>query len=367
MPRQKPDKRKLVTRTFTFEGKRHYVYGHTKKEAAEKERLRREELLQGKERRENPTLSQYYERWTDLRRDSVRGATLHAQAFHFKACAQVHIKSTGMDFGDMKLKAITADDVYDVQRALLASGRSSRTVNDYIAHLSHVFRTAVNERRIEYNPCVLIKPIKRIEERARDTIHRFLTDAELDAFFAKAESNHYYDAFRLALNTGMRFGEIGALLPADIRKGAIFVRRTITRAESGYYVLGDEAKTKAGERRIPINDTIREILDHQRAFNDALYGPVIDIHTPIFRAPRGGLMMPTQADRAILRICNEIGIQPFTTHAFRDTFASRAIERGVNPKVLQELLGHADFGMTMNLYAHVADSSLVSAMALMAK
>ena len=94
---------------------------------------------------------------------------------------------------------------------------------------------------------------------------------------------------------------------------------------------------------------------------------MIDIHTPIFRAPRGGLMMPTQADRAILRICNEIGIQPFTTHAFRDTFASRAIERGVNPKVLQELLGHADFGMTMNLYAHVADSSLVSAMALMAK
>lgn len=364
MPRQK----KLVTRTFTFDRRRYYVYGHTKKEALEKERQKLEELNAGKTRRENPTVAQYYERWTELRRGSVRGATLHAQYFHFKTCSEVYIPSVRRTFGEMKLTEVSADDVLEVQRALIAGGRSTRTVNDYLAHLSHVFKTAIQERRIDYNPCTLVKPLKRIEEHARDTIHRFLTEDELNAFFAQAESSHYYDAFRLALNTGMRFGEIGALLPGDVRRGTIYVRRTITRTEDGSYELGDEAKTKAGERRIPINATIQEILDHQKAYNDALFGDtVIDIRTPLFRAPRGGLMMPTQADRVILKICNKIGIEPFTTHAFRDTFASRAIERGMNPKILQELLGHSDFGMTMNLYAHVSDHSKISAMELMAK
>ena len=183
MPRQK----KLVTRTFTFDRRRYYVYGHTRKEAIEKERQKLEELTAGKSRRDNPTVSQYYERWTELRRGSVRGATLHAQYFHFKACAEVYIPAVRIPFGEMKLNEVTADDVHEVQRALIAGGRSTRTVNDYMAHLSHVFKTAVHERRIDYNPCVLVKPLKRIEEHARDTIHRFLTDDELDAFFAQAE------------------------------------------------------------------------------------------------------------------------------------------------------------------------------------
>lgn len=368
MPRQKKRTDGRLKSTFTFKGKRYYVYGRSQQELKANEAKRLAELKAGQEQRDNPTLSQYYERWSELRRGSVRGATMHSQISHFKGCAEVYIPSAQMTLGGMKLSEITADDIREVQRNLIATGRSSRTVNDYLAHLSHVFKTAVHERRIDYNPCVLIKPLKRIEEHARDTIHRYLTDAELDAFFKKAESSHYYNAFRLALNTGLRFGEIAALLPGDIRKNVIYVRRTVTRMEDGTYALGDEAKTRAGERRIPVNATIREILEHQKAFNDALFGDqVIDIHTPLFRAPRGGLMMSTQADRVILKICRELEIEPFTTHAFRDTFASRAIERGMNPKILQELLGHSDFGMTMNLYAHVSDTSKVSAMELMAK
>ena len=49
-------------------------------------------------------------------------------------------------------------------------------------------------------------------------------------------------------------------------------------------------------------------------------------------------------------------------HAFRDTFATRAIESGIDPKTLQEILGHSDISMTLNLYAHVMDDTKHEAM-----
>ena len=66
--------------------------------------------------------------------------------------------------------------------------------------------------------------------------------------------------------------------------------------------------------------------------------------------------------REIKKICKAAGIAPFTAHAFRDTFATRAIESGMNPKTLQEILGHADISITMNLYCHVMEDTKVRQM-----
>ena len=57
-----------------------------------------------------------------------------------------------------------------------------------------------------------------------------------------------------------------------------------------------------------------------------------------------------------------IHIQKFRPHAFRHTFATRAIENGVNPKTLQKLLGHSTLQMTMDLYCHVTDDALFNEM-----
>ena len=72
--------------------------------------------------------------------------------------------------------------------------------------------------------------------------------------------------------------------------------------------------------------------------------------------------MSTPADREIGRICAKTGIEKFTAHAFRATFATRCIEQGIDARTLQELLGHADYGLTMNLYGHCLDNTLETAM-----
>lgn len=351
-----------LSRTFTFSGKRYYVYGHSKQELDEKEYQKRVELKSGKEQRDNPTLNQYHEKWTEARRGSIKESTLRCQSFQYNNCANVRIESAGRNLGDIRMKEITVDDIREVQKALLVN-HTTQTTNDAIAHLSHIFHDAVKERRIDYNPCVVVKPLKRIEPKARDTTHRALTIAEQKAFFEAAKESFYYDVFRMGIYTGMRCGEVGALLVSDIFDDMIHVERTITKMEAGGYTIGDTAKTEYGKRTIPLNDDIREVIEHQKAINRILDGEnVIILRDRIFKAPERGLLMSTPVNREITRICKRIGIEKFQYHAFRATFATRCIESGMNPRTLQDILGHADFGLTMNLYGHVVDDTKKDAM-----
>lgn len=351
-----------IVKTFTYEGKKYYVYGKTKEEVEDKLLEKKSILKSGKEDHDNPKLDAFHERWTENRKNSIKASTLRCQHFQYKSCANVKI--CGKRLGDYRLSEIKADDIRAVQKALLAEKKNTtQTINDKIAVLSHIFHDALNERYIDYNPCVVVKPLKRVEKRARDTIHRALTISEQNKFFESAKSSFYYDVFRMAVLTGMRIGEIGALYPSDIYEDTIHVRRTITKTETGGYVIGEDTKTWHGRRDIPMNDDIIAVIKHQRAINRLLdKGNEIGLNEPIFKAPERGLLMATPADREIGRICKRTGIEKITAHALRATFATRCIEQGIEPRTLQELLGHADFGLTMNLYGHVTDDTLESAM-----
>ena len=66
-------------------------------------------------------------------------------------------------------------------------------------------------------------------------------------------------------------------------------------------------------------------------------------------------------DTHLYKLCDEAGIGRFCMHALRHTYATRAIEAGMQPKVLQQLLGHASIKTTMDRYVHVTDDSLTQA------
>lgn len=355
---------------FTVNGIRYSVYGKTVKECRDKELVKRDQIAKGIERRTNPTVSQYSDQWQKNREKFISEATQRTQVKIIRAILPIPIESAGTSFGNMKIAEIRIDDLREVQNKLLEGyrppevrqakntpdqdrPRRTQTVNDYMAILKHIFKDAKKEQVISFNPAELLDDLKRTEERARDTYHRALTQEEQKLFFQadRTKTSAYYHVFRIAILTGMRCGEIGALQNGDIRNGFISISKTVTRASYGYYI-SDEAKTEAGRRMIPITEPIREVLKDQRQQNSMLYGNVIDKHDTLFKAPQGGILIATPADREIKTICKSIGIQPFTMHAFRATYATRAIESGINPRTLQELLGHTNFNLTMSLYGH---------------
>ena len=338
---------------FTVGDKRCCVCGHSVKECKEKETKRRKEIEDGLELRNRPTVDQYIESWLDNRRLHLKESTYRGQRQILGVITDIWIPTASKKLGDMKLADVSPDDAKLIQKELLVK-RRTQTVNDYMALLQHVFRDAVKERKIPFCPTDTITTLKRTEEKARDNIHRALSLEEQRTFFdcQRTQESSYYNVYRFAVCTGLRLGEIGALSYADIRNGVITVRKTITRTETGAYRVGETTKTDAGRREIPIKQKIAEILDDQKEKNLAMYGNVIGMNDLIFKAPQGGLLMATPADREIKRICKTLGIEPFTMHAFRATFATRAIESGMNPKTLQSLLGHSSFNITMSLYGH---------------
>ncbi|MBO4457883.1 site-specific integrase [Butyrivibrio sp. CB08] len=347
-------------RSFTFNGKRVFVRARDKDELEKKIYEKKLELEEKKEMHDNPTIGIFFERWMENRRGSVTPATLRSQQCHFNTIAKIQIN--GKAFKDCRLSEVKAEDIRIIQRTLVERKIRTQTVNDKISFISHIFHDAIREQYINYNPCSPVKPLKKTEVAARETIHRALTPEETRLFFEYAQNSFYYDVFRIAIHTGMRIGEIGALKNSDIYNGTIHVNRTITREEDGSYCVGKETKTWSGKRTVPLNESISEIIAHQREFNRMFDGNISGFDDLIFKAPERGLLMATPCDREIKRICKRAGIEHFTCHAFRDTFATRAIEQGIEPRTLQELLGHKDYCITMNLYGHVIDDTKEKAM-----
>ena len=97
-------------------------------------------------------------------------------------------------------------------------------------------------------------------------------------------------------------------------------------------------------------------FNDQRMYNEAVNGKkVVKLDNPVFTLPRGGIIRPDRVNSDIKRICEKTGIEYFTCHAFRATFASRCIAAGMPVKSLMEILGHTDVQMTLGLYGHAED------------
>ena len=352
-----------LCRTFRYNGKRRFVYGYTVQELAQAEYDLRTKLNQSTEDRENPTLNEYYKRFTKNRKSKVKESTIRCQGYQFKNCADIPVDDTGLKLGEMRIQDIKPYDIQTVQAALEKTDRTTETVNNCMAHLSHVFNAAVRDETIDRNPCKCIERVKRTEKPARDTIHRALSEKETKAFFEAAKGSYYENMFKLMIQTGIRVGEMAAisLFDVDDKKMMLHINKTVTRDEIGAYGVGSTPKTDAGNRDIPLTDQALKSIEAQKTLNKQIFGNVS--YSTIFRSAEGALLREYQVNREIKRICKRIGIEKFTCHALRATFATRFIEqRPQDYKVLSEILGHSNIKITLNLYTHVMKESKVAAM-----
>jgi integrase len=218
--------------------------------------------------------------------------------------------------------------------------RTDATVNRYMACLRHMLAKAVSWDMVDRNPFDKGESLQLKENNQR---LRYLTEEEIERLLAECPTKapprkkgkftqgpqaiYLRDFVTIAVNTGMRKGEILSLKWDQIRGDFVYLEKTKT----------DEA------RQIPINDDLDDCFKSIRKRQ-----PVGVKY--IFRDQNGHIKdIKTAFNSAIKRA----GIQDFRPHDLRHTFASHYVMRGGSLPALQKILGHADIKMTMR-YAHLS-------------
>ena len=338
----------LLQKRFTVNGRRYSVYGRTLRRLRDQEQSKRKALSQAAPPASALTADQYFETWLEGKRLSVKPSTLRVYATYYRPYASPVI-------GQLPLKDITRRDILAMQ-AEAARHLRPTTVNILLRIVQTMLNTAVSEGLLPRNPARGVGCMK-VTEKAAETYHRALTEGEQATFMTAARDSFYYELLAFQLLTGVRLGEAAALQWTDIDQTVIHIRRTVTRTEEGVPVLGASTKTEAGERDIPINAAIRALLRRQRQKWETL-PKLPGCEMLCFLSPRGQLVGHGAVNRAIRTILSRLRAQgtdipPFTSHALRDTFATRYIEQGGTPQTLKTILGHSSLAMTMDLYSHV--------------
>lgn len=340
----------VLEKRITIDGKRYSLYASNTKDLYNKESELREQVKNGSYlQNKNITLEKYFDEWIKRKSKEVKSNTI----FIYKTMFNTHIRNT---LGNKKISQLEKREII-IFRDALSENITPSTCNYIIGLLKQLLYDAVSDEIITRNPAQTIKSLKA-QKTATKTIHRALTIQEQKLFMQelKKQDSYYYNFFAFCLLTGMRYGEVTALTWNDINyeKNIIHVNKTMTKDENGKMILGDSTKSKAGERDIPINDSIKMILKSARGISDII--PFTT--TRVFNTPYGHVIQNTNINKEIKRIVNILSdaghdIKPFTVHALRDTFATRYIEQGGSPQTLKTILGHSSLSMTMDLYAQV--------------
>lgn len=253
------------------------------------------------------------------------------------------------------------------------------TIRQAYITMGTMFKAAKMNDLIAKHPMDGVRFTKPV--RATDDI-KFLTRDEQRVFLETAKRSRNYNQYALILETGLRTGEmIGLTWDAiDWERHTLTVNKTLEFRYKQQEWRAGPPKTKKSYRTIPLTDTAYQILwDLYQVREYRKEAPELDkvltyvdrrtaektkmnMRDLVFINFRTGMPAKNSSyDTHLYKLCDRAGIEHFCMHALRHTYATRAIERGMPPKVLQKLLGHASIKTTMDKYVHVTDDSLFQA------
>lgn len=307
--------------------------------------------------RENIKLDNWFNQWIKIYKEkSVRPNTL-------REYTHIYNKNISPFIGNRNINSLVKSDIQRIITLAHTNGYGYERQNKIKVILSDLMARALEDNLILKNPVLGSKVIDKKESKAKS-----LTLEEQNIFFEYCKNTFYDNMFNVAVNTGMRPGELFALTESDIdfENGFIDVNKTLvyqkylTDTRKTFHL--EEPKTKQSYRKVPINSVCKIYLERQiqqkaivsskrpKEQNDFLF--TTKYNTPINSVIYADAIHAVIREINLLRPNNDL-FKNFSGHTFRHTFATRCFEHEIDPKVVQSYLGHASVKMTLDLYTHV--------------
>ena len=234
---------------------------------------------------------------------------------------------------------------------------ANSTIKKMYIILNQCFKEALKRKIISDNPMLDVRKPKSTKKTKK--IRALTLDEQKKLVeVIRNENVRYAEQMLISMFTGMRMGEINALSINDLNTNFNFINidKTISKGEHGEAFVNDTAKTENGNRQIPINETVRPVIEK------VISEYKVTDDNVLFHTSAGTLIATSVVNTEFRRIVNKYNIQDKTVkgdlslHSLRHTYATRCIESGMPPKVLQHLMGHSDIKVTLDTYADVFDN-----------
>lgn len=338
------------------DGKRKYYYASSKKEAMEILRKVQHEQQQGTlVTGPQQTLEQYLKEWLQSHK-SIRPRTYE----RYEAIIRLHLVPT---LGKLTLQKLTAQHLDRLYTRKIESGLKPKTVAAIHTMLHTALDKAVRLGLIARNVCDLVSPPRVVRKEITP-----LTLEQVQKLLEAAKGHPQEVLFILALSTGMRRGELLGLKWQDIdfERGVLQVRRALVRMPTGQGYQEAEPKTAKSRRSIALTSFAIEALKRHREIQQQwkeAAGPFWQNNDYVFCKPLGEHLNPGYDVLVQLKLLLEkAGLPDIRFHDLRHCTATMLLAKGVHPKVVQEILGHSEIGMTLNTYSHVLPTMQKDAM-----
>lgn len=327
--------------------KRKPLYGKTRKEVAEKLRVAQHAQQQGTLITEkDQKLTVYLDYWLEKVQQPRVRVSSYVQR---RSIVRNHLQPALGHIGLQKLTTAHLQNLY-------AQKSHEGLAPGYIGQIHAVLRSAL-EHAVRSN--LLARNVARSVSPPRIEPHQAqaLTPAQAVQLLEAAQGNRLEVFILLAV----RWDDL------DLEQGQLHIQRSVSRI-AGYGYVENEPKTKSSRRQIVLPAVVAEALQQHRAQQKQARiqaGDNWQEHGLVFCNRHGGFMHVSNLLRTFHQLVEAAGLPPMRFHDLRHSAATILLMKGVQPKVVQELLGHSSIAITMNVYSHVMPSMQKEAMDMM--
>ena len=293
----------------------------------------------------------YLVQWLEIAKSTVKLTTYSSYKGLSESQIIPYFRSLGVTLGD--LKAVHIQSFYQKQLERV----KPNTVIHYHAIIHRALKYAVKTDLIDVNPADKVDRPKKNEFTGN-----FCSREEMNALFDAVRGNKIEVPVMLAAFYGLRRSEVVGLKwdAVDFEQNTLEIRHTVATVRlDGKKVIveSDTTKTKASKRTLPLVPVFRErllALQEEQKENRKLCGRSYNKKYDgyICVDPMGNLLLPNALSDSFQLVLRDYNLRRIRFHDLRHTFATRALERGMDYKTLSAILGHYSVAFTMDTYVH---------------